>query len=158
MFNRSCHFSVSPSLLSIYVVHKLSLSLITLINCFPKFFKMIVLSPFWNGIKTGNHWTLKNLFYKLFNNILDGQCSSIGSFCPSTYSVILLQQSLNFILLVFVSKKTFKLIFMRLCKCKYICVLVCIYVVMFVLPTSQNLLCGYFNDENSSLYTKKVFI
>ena len=69
MFKRSCHFCLS--LLSIYVVHKLGLSLITLMKCFSKFFKMFLFWGFQNGIKTGDQWTLKNLF----NNILDGQCA-----------------------------------------------------------------------------------
>ena len=59
---------------SIYVVHNLGLSLITLINYCSKYFKMVMLSRFWNRIKTGDHWTLKNLFNNLFNNILDRRC------------------------------------------------------------------------------------
>ena len=66
--------SVSLSLLPKFLVHKLGLSLITPINCF-KFFKMVLLSPFWNGIKMGDHRTLKKRFNNLFNNILDGQSS-----------------------------------------------------------------------------------
>ena len=60
--------SVSLSLLpkflqsSIYVVRRLGLNLIKLINCCFKSFRMVLLSPFLNGIKMGDHWTLKKQF------------------------------------------------------------------------------------------------
>ena len=79
--------------------------------------------------------------------------SFIGSFYHSTHSAILLQQPVSFILL-FLSKKTSQLKFMQLCKYKYIYMQVCIYVVMFVLPISHNLLQGYFNDEAYQLHQK----
>ena len=73
---------------SICVVHKLSLSLITLINCCFKFFRMFLQSPSLNGIKMGDQWTLKNLF----NNILDDSLHSFnGSFYHSTHFAILQQ-------------------------------------------------------------------
>ena len=52
-----------PKLLqkSIYVVHNSGLSLMTLINCCLKILKMILLSAFWNWIKTRDHWTFNNL-------------------------------------------------------------------------------------------------
>ena len=57
-----------------------------------KFFRMVLLSPFLNGIKMGDHWTLKNLFNNLFNNILDDSLHSfIENFCHSTHSATLLQ-------------------------------------------------------------------
>ena len=43
---------------------------------------------------------------------------------------------------------------MWLCECKYICMKICIYVVMFVLPTSHNPLQRYFNDEAYQLHQK----
>ena len=57
-----------------------------------KFFRMVLLSPFLNGIKMGDHWTLKNLFNNLFNNTLDDSLHSfIGSFYHPTHSAILSQ-------------------------------------------------------------------
>ena len=83
--------------------------------------------------------------------LVDSVHSFTGSFYHSTHSGILLQELLSFILFIFLSKKTFQLTFMWLCKCKYICryvsMQVFIYIVMFVLPTSQNLLCAYFNGS-----------
>ena len=43
---------------------------------------------------------------------------------------------------------------MWLYNCKCICMQVCIYVVMFVLPTSQNPLYGYINGETIQLHQK----
>ena len=44
--------------------------------------------------------------------------------------------------------------FMWLGKCKYICIQVCIYKVMFVLPTSCNALYRYTNDGTIQLHEK----
>ena len=51
-------------------------------------------------------------------------------------------------------KKTLQVNFIWLCKCKYICMQVCIYVVTFLLPISHNLLEEYFNDEVFQLHQK----
>ena len=58
MLNGISHFCLSQFFLesSLYVVHKL----IALIICCSQLFKMVSLSPFWNAIKTGDHWTLKS--------------------------------------------------------------------------------------------------
>ena len=76
---------------------------------------------------------------------MDSVHSFIGSFYHTTYSDFIAVTTQFYF--VFLNKKTFQLIFMWLWKCKYICVQVCIYVVMLVLPTPQNALCGYFNEE-----------
>ena len=49
-------------------------------NCCSKFFKMVLLSPFRNRIKRGDHWTLKSLF----NNVLF-LMDDIHSFSGSSY-------------------------------------------------------------------------
>ena len=141
IFRQSLYFLFQNFLQSsIYVVHKLDLNLITLINCCFKFFRMVLLSPFLNEIKMGVHWTLKNLFNNLFNSILDDSLHSfIGNFYHSSHFAIFSEQPLKFILL-FLSKKTFIVNFMWLWKFKYICMQVFIYVVMFSLPASHNLL------------------
>ena len=54
----------------------------------------------------------------------------------------------------FLSKNTFIVNFMWLWKCKYICMQVCIYVVMFVLPRSHNPCQIYFNNEAFQLQQK----
>ena len=54
----------------------------------------------------------------------------------------------------FLSKNTFIVNFMWLWKCKYICMQVCIYVVMFVLPRSHNPCQRYFNNEALQLHQK----
>ena len=83
--------SVSLSLLSkflqssIYVVHKLGLSLVTFINCCSKFSKMVLLSPSLNGIQTGYHWTLKNILTNFLTKSLMNS-SFIGNFYFSTLS------------------------------------------------------------------------
>ena len=84
---------------------------------------------------------------------MDGRHSFSGNSYHSTHSVILSQQPLSFILFFF-SEKTFQLIFMWLHKCKYICMQICNYVVMFVIPTSHNPLQGYFNGETLQLHQK----
>ena len=65
-------------------------------------------------------------------------------FCCSNHS--------NFFLF-FLSKNTFQVNFMWLCKCKYICMQVCIYVNMFLLPTFHNILMMKFSS-----YTKRILI
>ena len=68
----------------------------------------------------------------------------ILQFCRSNHS--------NFFLF-FLSKNTCQVNFIWLCKCKYICMQVCIYVVMFLLPTFHNILMMKFSS-----YTKRILI
>ena len=81
---------------------------------------------------------------------------SVHSFFGSSiHFVILLQQPLSFIL--FFSEKTFELIFMRLCKCNYIC--------MYIGIMQLCLYCQHLTNHSKDIlmmrhssYTKKILI
>ena len=96
---------------SLYVAQNFGLSLMRLINCYSKFLKM-VLSPLRNRIKRRDHWTLKHHF----NNI-----HFSGSSYHSTHVRLpVICRSNHSVLFCFLSEKTFLLVFMELCGCKYV--------------------------------------
>ena len=73
MFNGNSHFylSLHLSFQNFWKFeHKwytnLGLSLMSLMKCCSKYFKMVLSLPFWNGFKMGDHWTLENIFNVLF--------------------------------------------------------------------------------------------
>ena len=119
---------------------------------------MVLLSPFRNGIKRGDQWTLKSLF----NNVLflmDGihsfsESSELLSFHPCFSVCDLSQLPLSFISF-FKSKGIIAYFYGGFCACKYVCMQVCIYAVISALPTSQN---SFFNDETFQLYQKYLNI
>ena len=123
----------------------LALSLITLINYCSKFFKMVLLSQFWNGIKTGNHWTLKNLFNNQFNNILEGRCPFFQweflSFHPLGDFVTVFIQF--YFAVFFKWKEISTYVFVRMKVYMYVGMCLCCYVCTV---KSHNPLYGYFND------------
>ena len=147
MLDRSIHFYLSLSFLpkclssSMFVLHKLGFSVITLFNSFSKFLKMVLLSPLWNWIKTGDYWTLKKLFNKLFSNILDRQCPffhwkflSFLSFDP-LYHVCCSNHSVWFIYFL-KAKRHFNLL---LCDCANVSSCVCRYVSLYFCLYCQHL-------------------
>ena len=124
MFNGSSQFCLSLYLSFRNVCEDqhmwyIRLGLITLMNCSSKLFKMVLLSPLWNGIKTGQHSNSNNFF----NNILDVQCPLFNSELRSVHpfcDCVAISTHFDFFFF-FLSKKTFQLIFTWPCECKYIC-------------------------------------
>ena len=126
---------------------------------------MVLLSQFRNGIKRGVHWIVKNIF----NNVLflmNGIHSFSGSSYHSTHICPFAICHSNYLVLFYFlskdisnisSQKTFEPIFLGLSVCKYVCMQVCICVVMIALPASQNPL-GVFNDEAFQLHQKGLNI
>ena len=79
------------------------------------------------------------------------------SFCLSISPSKFFKSSIYVVHKLGFSLITFNLFFMGLGKCNYICMQVCIYVVMFILLTSHNLLYGYINDKAIQLHQKEPF-
>ena len=114
---------------------------------------MVLLSQFWNGIKTGDHWTLKNLFNNQFNNILEGRCPFFQweflSFHPLGDFVTVFIQF--YFAVFFKWKEISTYVFVRMKVYMYVGMCLCCYVCTV---KSHNPLYGYFNDELFYLHRK----
>ena len=120
---------------------------------------MVLLSPFRNGIKRGDQWTLKSLF----NNVLFlmddihsfSESSELLSFHPCFSVCDLSQLPLSFISF-FKSKGIIAYFYGGFCACKYVCMQVCIYGMQLYLHC-QHLRIHFLMMRHSS-YTKNISI
>ena len=119
---------------------------------------MVLLLPFSNGIKTGDHRTLLNLLNKLFSIILDGQCSffhwellSYHPFCDFVAVTI------RFYLFIFLGERYFNL-FSYGCAnvstyvCRYVSIKLCLYWLHLTIDAMDILMINHFT------YTKSILI
>ena len=118
LFNGSSHFCLESS---IYMIHNLGLSIITLTNCCTTFFRMVLVTPFQNRIKMGDHWTFFKTFLTTFliQFLMDSIHSLSGSSHHFTHSTNFVALTTHFYFVLM--EKTFQFIFMWFWKNKYIC-------------------------------------
>ena len=114
---------------------------------FSKFLKMVLFSSSRNGLK-GEIIRCYKVFFNKVLFLMDDNHSFSGTSYHSSHACLSVicrsNHSLSFVLFFKSKDMTY---FMGLYVFKYVCMWISIYVAMFALPTSQNPLEGFFNDD-----------